>query len=137
MKKKIINLLLISLLLVNILSLFACTSPSSKKKYEFTHTNGATSRFEVDFNNKTWTYQGICIWQTLRSGANYGKGNIGMTEKCSGTLIVTDTFDSGEKFYIFKSTNADVNWKIDVYVTNDQSWIECYISSNNYYFNLK
>lgn len=145
MKKKAVIISIILVVCASLLIYFCFIKPScsnncsnsSKKVYQFTHSNGVTSKFKVNFDKNTWNYEGICIWQTIRLGANYGKGNVGMTEKCSGTMKITDSYDDG-CFYEFTSTNADVNWQITVYVTADKSYLNCFIaSSSGYYFNLK
>lgn len=135
MKKQVAKILTLLLLLVCALSLFGCDA--STQRYEFTHTNGHISSFTFDFNNNTAKYEGVCVWQTKRLGKDYGKGNVGMTEKCNGVLVLTEDYGNGQKFYDFKSTNADVNWEMSFSMSGSRNYIRCYFGNDVYEFYKK
>lgn len=137
MKKQMAKIITVLFVLIGTMLLFGCGASASKQRYEFTHINGHVSSFTFDFDNNTAQYEGVCVWQTKRMGKDYGKGNVGITEKCNGVLEIQNDFGNGQKFYKFKSTNADVNWEISFSMVGDRNYIRCYLGNEVYEFYKK
>ena len=137
MKKAISSFILLLILIICLTSFIGCNS-SDIKIYEYVHTNGAISTFEINFKDNSWKYDGINIALTLYRNCSYEKATIGARDICNGKMELTDDFGGGDKFFMFTSINANVDWNINVYVKPGQNEIVCYIgSSSGYIFRLK